>query len=325
MDNFEKGREHYYRKEYEEAVRCFKIGVTQSGLGSMMWLGQCYQFGLGVEKNLEEAKDLYVCASKKFAISESTEKWLQEKLEVLKDVAVTDVRSGYIEGVGNVKVRRILNIDRPVLRYNLDEVVVTIQTRDPFCIGFDYLEKNIPELNRKWTCDGVNRFYDGYTLETDFFTLTVRRGNTDKYVSRVDGRECSLYFPENVDLKYIYVQETILKKVKDLLFKRAQVVLPQKLKEVSERINVPYGSCKVIRNMGKFVAMNFKMGEKITFIASCVQLPEESLESLCIHELAHNFVSSHGREFIEKMIELGGEECVRLDQNLFKETKWNYI
>jgi len=71
--------------------------------------------------------------------------------------------------------------------------------------------------------------------------------------------------------------------------------------------------------------MNFKMGEKITFIASCVQLPEESLESLCIHELAHNFVSSHGREFIEKMIELGGEECVRLDQNLFKETKWNYI
>ena len=63
----------------------------------------------------------------------------------------------------------------------------------------------------------------------------------------------------------------------------------------------------------------------VTFCAGCVQLPEKSLEALCIHELTHSFVRGHYKDFHDKMLELGGKEMCDLDKNLWKEDMWPYL
>ena len=63
----------------------------------------------------------------------------------------------------------------------------------------------------------------------------------------------------------------------------------------------------------------------VTFCAGCVQLPEKSLEALCIHELTHSFVRGHDKDFHDKMLELGGQEMYDLDNNLWKEKRWLYL
>lgn len=63
----------------------------------------------------------------------------------------------------------------------------------------------------------------------------------------------------------------------------------------------------------------------VTFCAGCVQLPEKSLEALCIHELTHSFVRGHDKDFHDKMLELGGQEMYDLDNNLWKEDMWPYL
>ena len=63
----------------------------------------------------------------------------------------------------------------------------------------------------------------------------------------------------------------------------------------------------------------------VTFCAGCVQLPEKSLEALCIHELTHSFVRGHDKDFHDKMLELGGQEMCDLDNNLWKEKRWLYL
>ena len=173
----------------------------------------------------------------------------------------------------------------------------------------------------------MSRFIDnnGYALDTHHFRLLVTRGSSDNYTTRLDGRDCYVTFPKNANLNYIYVQETILKKVKEVIFKRAQVVIPQVLQRVSERINVQYRNCIVVKALRGFWALYDFDTHDVTFCAGCVQLPEKSLEALCIHELTHSFVRGHDKDFHDKMLELGGQEMYDLDNNLWKEKRWLYL
>ena len=330
MSYFKAGQEHYRKKEYKEAMDCFIHGIAESdSIACLAWLGSCYEYGLGVPEDLVAAKDLYAGAYKVMFTSERRNKlgtWIQEHLERLKDIPVYDTMCKFIEGVGNVKViRRLETPYDPQLRYNLDELVVTVQSRSSLYRGFAFAQVNVPEMARTWTCDGERRFFDGYTLDTDLFSLKVLRGKTDRYTSSLDGRNCHVYFPQNANLDYIYIQQSILKKVRNLLVKRAQVALPPILKEVADRIGTTFQNCEVTSAVRDYLAYNYGKGKKIIFSVDALQLPMDSVEALCIHELTHNFVTNHSSDFYNKMIELGGEAPYRRDQNIRYKGKWPYL
>ena len=330
MSYFKAGQEHYRKKEYKEAMDCFIHGIAESdSIACLAWLGSCYEYGLGVPEDLVVAKDLYAGAYKVMFTSERRNDlgtWIQEHLERLKDIPVYDTMCKFIEGVGNVKViRRLETPYDPQLRYNLDELVVTVQSRSSLYRGFAFAQVNVPEMARTWTCDGERRFFDGYTLDTDLFSLKVLRGKTDRYTSSLDGRNCHVYFPQNANLDYIYIQQSILKKVRNLLVKRAQVALPPILKEGADRIGTTFQNCEVTSAVRDYLAYNYGKGKKIIFSVDAVQLPMDSVEALCIHELTHNFVTNHSSDFYNKMIELGGEAPYRRDQNIRYKGKWPYL
>ncbi len=327
---FERGMELYKSKRYKEAAEHFLLGIAKlHSAGSKVWLGRCYESGLGVEKNLLMAKDLYRVAYNNFGHSQrnsTTGVWVQERLVQLKHIPNNDSMSMSIDGIGNVKAIKTLNGPQaPQLRYNMNETVVTCDTKETFVEMFHYAQETIPRLNREWTCDGLNRFFDGYTLNTHHFSLLVTRGESDSYLTRLNGHCCHVLFPKNANLNYIYVQESILKKVKEIIYKRAQEVIPQVLQKVSERINVPYSKCTVVKTLRNYSAFYYPATRDVTFCARCIQLPRASLEALCIHELTHSFVNGHDKNFHEKMQELGGHEMHELDKNLWKEDLWPYL
>ena len=330
LDYFERGRELYNGKRYEEAAEYFLLSIVKERSNvSRAWLAGCYEYGLGVGKDLHMAKDLYHVSYNNIGHSKRNTKfcaWVQERLEQLKGVADCNSMSRFIDGIGNVKVIKNLNgPESPQLRYNINETVVSGDLKDTFAELFYFAEENIPRVNKEWTCDGKNRFHDGYTLDTHHFRLLVTRGCSDSYTTRLDDRDCYVTFPKNANLNYIYVQETILKKVKEVIFKRAQVVIPQVMQRVSERINAQYRNCIVVKALRGFWALYDFDTHDVTFCAGCVQLPEKSLEALCIHELTHSFVRGHDKDFHDKMLELGGQEMCDLDNNLWKEKRWLYL
>ena len=328
MSHFKIGREHYLCKEYEQAVEQFILGLRDGhDPYCMMWLGNCYEHGLGVEKDLSEAKDIYVAASFWWPYRATKGRiWLQEKLQCLKDVPEVKFRTRFFKGIGNVKVIKSRNVNNTTVRFNIDETVITIDYKDVYHQGFHYASENLPERNRTWSCDSSGRrFFDGYHIETDYFNLLVKRGSTDKYIKNREGSKLTVMFPCNANLEYIYVQETILKKVKELLYDLSQIILPQVHESVSKRLNVPYGKCEVVMNSQTYDAYNLGTKHDITFTAKCIQLPRESLEALCVHELAHNFVRGHGEDFYAKMRELGGCRIVSLEKNLWNENRWPYL
>ncbi|MBO7195293.1 MAG: DUF45 domain-containing protein [Alistipes sp.] len=330
IDYFELGRDYYSKGYYQDATACFIRSILEDYCNaSRAWLGSCYEYGLGFEKDLVLAKDLYATCYNHLGHYEVNNQfgiWVTERLNTLKDIVECDCSSKFIDGIGNVKVVKNRNISQtPRFRYNINEIVATIDKRDSIVEGFYYVEKHIPQINKAWTCDGHTRYFDGYTIHADLFSLDVRRGQTNQYISRIDGQKCSLLFPKHVNLEYIYVQETIHQKVKNLLFQRAQHAIPPILKMVSERVNVPYGKCHIVKTSRKYSAYNYGAQHDIVFCANCVQLPIKSLEALCIHELTHNLVWGHNKAFYDKLKELGGEESYYLDQNLWNEGKWPYI
>ena len=329
MTDFEIGREHYLRKEYKDAIKSFTTGIGKGDHSCMSWLGQCYEYGLGTEKDLVKAKDLYLGLFEQLSTREQKEKlgiWLQERLETLKDIPVRSSDSRFISEVGNVRVvRSKYSFITSKIRFNKNEAVAEIENRASLTEGFAYAEHTLKEMYSEWTCDGINKFYDGYVLETDFFTLKVQRKDVSDYISIIDDRNLTIYVPEAVSFDYLYAQAYILKRAKDLLLKRAETIIPLKLKEVADRIGTSFKKCVIVPSSRSWIARNNYRGSKIEFCATAIQLPERSLEALCIHELTHNFISNHGPSFHNKMIELGGEEYHKLDLHLFHEGKWPYL
>lgn len=329
-DYFERGMELYKSKRYNEAAEHFLLSITKEHSSvAEAWLGHCYEQGLGVEKDLLLAKDLYQTSlyyTGYYQKREGLWAWVHGRLEQLKDIPFCGSIVQFIDGIGNVKVIKNINgPNPPQLRYNIDEAVVSTNNKSSIVEMLHFARETITQLNSKWTCDGRNRFFDGYSLNTHHFRLTVTRGDSDAYHTRLDGRDCHVTFPHSADLNYIYVQETILRKVKEIIYKRAQEVIPQVLQKVSERINVPYRKCIVVKTLRNYSAMYYPATRDVTFCASCIQLPRESLESLCIHELTHSFVNGHDKNFHDKMLELGGHEMHELDKNLWKENLWPYL
>ena len=97
------------------------------------------------------------------------------------------------------------------------------------------------------------------------------------------------------------------------------------MKEVADRTGTTFQNCEVTSAVRDYLAYNYGTGKKIIFSVDAVQLPMDSVEALCIHELTHNFVTNHSSDFYNKMIELGGEAPYRRDQNICYKGKWPYL
>ena len=56
---FDKGIEYYSNKDYANAVKCFQQAAEQGDAKSQNYMGECYYYGDGVTKNLQEAAKWY--------------------------------------------------------------------------------------------------------------------------------------------------------------------------------------------------------------------------------------------------------------------------
>ena len=324
---YEQGMEHFQRKEYAQAVDCFEAGTSFGGSSKcLLMLGQCYEQGLGVGVDLSLAKDYYkvalihfeawLCADDYEDIS-----WLKEKITELQRIPQISEQRKYIDSVGWVAVKRS-KLKEWKIKFNEDGTQVNIGPSIPFCRGFGIAEYHTKMENPRWTCDDHTRFYDGYTLNTDFFNLTIRRGCTPSFESTISGKSCTVLFPCDADLGYLYVQEAIMNKVRDLLKKRAEVVFPQKLHEISQRVGVPYGKCLINLRLSNAWAQYDRSAGDIEFSLSAIQLPEDNFESLCLHELTHSFVEGHDGAFWAKFRQLAGQRLYDLDITHHSHNKW---
>ena len=324
---YEQGMEHFQRKEYAQAVDCFEAGTSFGGSSKcLLMLGQCYEQGLGVGVDLSLAKDYYkvalihfeawLCADDYEDIS-----WLKEKITELQRIPQINEQRKYIDSVGWVTVKRS-KVKEWKIKFNEEGTLVNIGPSIPFCRGFRVAEYHTKQENPRWTCDDHVRFYDGYTFNTDFFSLTIRRGSTPSFESTINGKNCMVLFPCDADLGYLYVQEVIMNKVRDLLKKRAEVVFPQKLNEISQKVGVPYAKCLINLRLSKAWAQYDRATGDIEFSLSAIQLPEENFESICIHELTHSFAAGHDGAFRVKFRQLAGQHLYELDSVHHRHGKW---
>lgn len=323
---YKEGMEHFTRMEYAQAVDCFENGTAYGGSSEcLLMLGKCYEQGLGVSRDLYLAKDYYKVALRHseawYGDDHDEIRFLKGKLEEMKHLTDLTVQRNYIESVGWVTVTRA-RLKEWTIKFTDDGTLVNIGASIPFCRGFNVAKYHTLKENGYWTCDGQTRFYDGYSLNTDFFSLIVRRGTSRSFESTINGRDCRVMFPSDADLSYLYVQEAIMNRVRELLKKRAEVVFPQKLNEVSERIGVPYGKCKVNTRISKAWAFFTPGTRDIEISLSVIQLPEEHLECICVHELMHNFSGEHDGVFWKKFRELGGQHLYQLDGTHDNHRKW---
>ena len=326
---YKEGMEHFQRGEYTQAIDCFEEGTSFGGSSQcLLMLGKCHENGLGVSVDQGLAKDYYKVALRHFETWTGNDcaeiSWLKEKIKELSAIPDINGKRKSIGAVGWVTVKRG-KVKEWTVKFDETGTIVCIGPSIPFCRGFSVAEFHTKRTNPGWTCDGQTRFYDGYTLNTDFFSLTVRRGRTSSFERSINGRDCIVEFPDNADLGYLYVQEMIMKHVRALLQKRAEVVFTQKLKDISEKVGVPFGKCRVNMRLSNSWALYNRDTKDIEFSLSAIQLPEENFESLCLHELSHSFVSGHDGAFWNRFRQLAGQRLYDLDSTHEVHGRWRSL
>ena len=81
---------------------------------------------------------------------------------------------------------------------------------------------------------------------------------------------------------------------------KGQIVIP---KDARKKYDIKPGDALRTFNSdipGRFesdMGDTFKVLQSLQFCANTIQLPEKSLEALCIQELTHNYVLNHGSDF----------------------------
>ena len=94
---------------------------------------------------------------------------------------------------------------------------------------------------------------------------------------------------------------------------KVKQTIPQKLNELSQRMGISYGKCKIARRMTWKLGIWYPITNDIHLALRCIMLPEEYLEAICAHELTHCLVPNHQVEFWQTFEERAGEHLVRLD------------
>ena len=56
---FQRGKIYYENGDYDQAVECFFLGVKDGDIDCQFYLGECYYYGRGVDKNLKAASEWY--------------------------------------------------------------------------------------------------------------------------------------------------------------------------------------------------------------------------------------------------------------------------
>jgi hypothetical protein len=322
---YKEGLAFFAKGDYTKAIECFENGTAFGGSAEcLLMLGKCYENGLGIALDARLAKDYYRVALRHFeAWYKDSEQvtWLKKRIQEMESLPDLKEQRKYIDAVGWVIVKRG-RVKEWTIKYFNEGTLVNIGPSIPFCRGFSVAEYHTKKENPNWTCDGNVRFYDGYALNTDFFCLTIRRGSTPSFESSINGKNCMVMFPCDADLNYLYVQEAIMNNVRDLLKKRAEVVFPQRLAEISKRVGVVCGKCLINTRLSNAWAQYNKRTKDVEFSLTAILLPEDNFESICIHELSHSFSSDHDEVFWSKFRQLAGQYLYKLDSTGHIHSKW---
>ncbi len=210
-----------------------------------------------------------------------------------KQIQIADV--GYIQFI---KSRRAKNISITIKPFKDVRVSVPMQVSfaEAECVvknKIDWIKKHqtkIKSAEQKRTV-----FNESTNFCTKKHNLLIRKTDSEKITARISDGEIKVFYPGHLEVEHKSVQFFIRKVIEEVLRKEAKQFLPVRVNELAAKYNFNYNKV-FIKNIKSRWGSCSKKGN-VNFSLHLMVLPEELIDYVILHELAHTVEHNHSKNF----------------------------
>jgi predicted metal-dependent hydrolase len=180
-------------------------------------------------------------------------------------------------------------------------------------------QKNQTNLFLSETYNPQDFFSKIQNLKTKFRTLELVCLETIKPCYRLSPSKIKIYYPQEYHTK-TQDPNTLINLLKSALEKafrlEARHYLPQRLSELARQKNLSYRKIFIRSSKTRWGSCSFENNINLSWYL--MKLPDELIDYVLLHELAHTKHKNHSREFWSFLGELLGADAKTIDKRLKK-------
>ncbi len=206
-----------------------------------------------------------------------------------------------LEGIGTVSMKRVRRARRIGIRVQpFAGVQVTIPWRASYASALEIVEKNrdwilrqlstVHEQERRY----VNAVNTGKPV-TRMHTLEAHPADTAEMYVRVGRGVISVRYPRTLNLESPVVLRALHEGVVSALRVEARRFLPDRVRTLADRHGFEYGRLTLKNLCSRWGSCS--VTNNINLNIQLMRLPDELIDFIILHELAHTRVKNHGPRF----------------------------
>lgn len=196
---------------------------------------------------------------------------------------------------GRIFVTRNPRARRIILRSRQDGIYITIPT---FATKGDIekaLDECAPKLLQKKPQEELATIDCNYSYENNNFTFNISEHDRKIFQLKHNGKYFTLLCPKGTDYYTTEMQKWLHKTLAQAITCRAKELLPERLKKLANEKGFTYSRCTVRNVHTRWGSCNTK--GNISLNVSLIQLPDELIDYVLLHELCHTIEMNHSERF----------------------------
>ncbi|MDA3910425.1 MAG: SprT family zinc-dependent metalloprotease [Bacteroidales bacterium] len=139
-------------------------------------------------------------------------------------------------------------------------------------------------------------------VSTRYAKITFHQTDKTNVHYYIDDEGIKLYIPKIIDIKAEETQAMIFRFIEEMIRKEAKLYIPYRVEELAEKHNFSYGNVKITSAKTRWGSCSGK--NNLNFSLHLMQLPDELIDYVILHELCHTIHKNHGKAFYEKLNEV---------------------
>ena len=147
-------------------------------------------------------------------------------------------------------------------------------------------------------------FNDSTGFRTKKHKLIIRKTDGEEITASISDGEIKVFYPEYLGIAHKSVQIFIRKVIEEVLRIEAKQYIPARVNELASKYNFNYNKV-FIKNIKSRWGSCSKKGN-VNFSLHLMMLPEELIDYVILHELAHTIEHNHSKNFWEVLDKIYG-------------------
>jgi predicted metal-dependent hydrolase len=182
-----------------------------------------------------------------------------------------------------------------------DKVIVTVPKKVSVAYAQSFVEKNMDWIQRKlYEAEKKHKknkiiYQFGTEYKTKLTIVKILESNSDKCFVKQDKIQLGIYLPNNIKIEDEVWQELIKSQIEEQLKREAKFYLVKRTVELASIKQINIGKVTIRKTTSRWGSCSAK--NDISLSAYCMTLPDELIDYIICHELAHVKEKNHSKSF----------------------------